>query len=113
MTLATPLYIPSKRGLHPEDPPNDLDKASLKNTMKGIATVMNSEWLEEGEASSEIIQIYTPSTIPCFIEGTAVTVLYNPMVGVNIISASFALDHSGERIISPTTNPKELDHVLV
>ena len=65
---------------------------------------MNIEWIQEGETSSEIIQFHSPSlTIPCFIEGTAVTALYNPTVGVNIISASFASDHSSERRITLTT----------
>ena len=65
---------------------------------------MNSEWIQEGETSSEIIQFHAPSlTIPCFIRGTTVTAFYNPTVGVNIISASFASDHSGERHVTPTT----------
>src|SRR6185312_6478958 len=41
--------------------------------------------------------------IPCLIEGTAVSALYNPTVGVNIIAASFASDHWGERRVTPTT----------
>ena len=65
---------------------------------------MSNEWVQEGETSSEIIQFHAPSlTIPCSIEGTAVTALYNPMVGVNIISALFASDRLGERHVTPTT----------
>ena len=72
--------------------------------MKRLATVTNSELLQEGETSPEIIQFHAPSlTIPCSIEGTAVLALYNPMVGVNIISSSFASDHLGERRVTPTT----------
>ena len=65
---------------------------------------MNSEWIQEGETSSEIIQFHAPSfTIPCFVRGAAVTAFYNPIVGVNIISASFASDYLGERHVTPTT----------
>jgi len=65
---------------------------------------MNSEWIQEGETSSEIIQFHAPSlTIPCFVKGAAVTAFYNPTVGVNIISASFASDYSGRKHVTPTT----------
>ena len=64
---------------------------------------MSNEWVQEGETSSEIIQFHAPSlTITCSIEGTAVMVLYNLTVGVNIISASFVSDHLGERRVTPT-----------
>ena len=60
--------------------------------------------MQEGETSSEIIQFHAPSlTIPCFVKGAAVTAFYNPTVGVNIISASFASDYSGEKHVTPTT----------
>ena len=72
---------------------------------------MNSEWVQEGETSPEIIQFHAPSLIiPCFIEGTAVTAFYNPTVGVNVISASFPSDHSGERRVLQPRNPLELGH---
>ena len=65
---------------------------------------MNSEWIQEGETSFEIIQFHAPSlTIPCFVKGAAVTTFYNPTVGVNIISASFSCDYSGEKHVTPTT----------
>ena len=65
---------------------------------------MNSEWIQEEETSSEIIQFHAPSlTIPCFVKGAAVTAFYNLTVGVNIISASFASDYSGEKHVTPTT----------
>ena len=71
--------------------------------MKRVAAVLNSEWIQEGEISPEIIQFHAPSlAIPCLIEGTAVSALYNPIVGVNIISASFASDHLGEKHVTPT-----------
>jgi len=41
----TMLYPVQKRPLVPSDPPDDLDKASLRETMKRVATVLNSEWV--------------------------------------------------------------------
>ena len=98
------LYPLQKRPPVPLDPPNNLDKASLRETVKRVAAVMNSEWVQKGETLPEIIQFHAPSlAIPCLIEGTAVSALYNPTVGVNIIAASFASDHLGERRVTPTT----------
>jgi len=58
---------------------------------------MSSEWVDEGERSSEEIQIHTPSsTIHCKIQGTWVDVLYNPSVGANLMSAAFASAYLGE-----------------
>ena len=51
----TILYPLQKRPPVPLDPPGDLDKVFLKETVKRVATVMNSEWIQEGETSSEII----------------------------------------------------------
>jgi hypothetical protein len=47
--------------------------------------LLSDEWLEESEFSSEIIRINSPSvTIPCQLDK------YNLVVGVNIMSATFA-----------------------
>ncbi len=64
---------------------------------------MSNEWLREGELSSESIQIRCPSsTIMCFIGGNLVCALYNPSVGANIMSATFALDCLGDKPLEPT-----------
>ena len=100
----TTLYHLQKRPPAPLDPLGGLDKASFRETVKWVTAIMSNEWVQEGETSSEIIQFHAPSlTIPCSIEGTAVTALYNPTVGVNIISALFASDRLGERRVIPTT----------
>ena len=100
----TTLYPLQKRPPVPLDPLGGLDKASLGVTIKRVTAIMSNEWVQEGETSSEIIQFHAPSlTIPCSIEGTAVMALYNPTVGVNIISALFASDRLGERRVTPTT----------
>jgi len=47
----TTLYPLQKRPPVPLDPPSSLDKASLKETVKRVAAIMNSEWIQEGETS--------------------------------------------------------------
>ena len=70
--------------------------------VRDLTAVMCSEWVEEGELSSEPLQIIAPSlNIRCFIQGTLEEVLYNPMVGTNIMSASYALTHL-ENSLVPT-----------
>jgi hypothetical protein len=60
--------------------------------MKNLASVLSHEWLEESELSSEVIRLDSPSTsIQCQINLEPFKALYNPIVGVNIMSASFAL----------------------
>ena len=55
------------------------------------------------ERSSEEIQICVPSsTIQCNIWDDKVDVLYNPTVGANIMSASFASAYFGNEPIAPT-----------
>jgi hypothetical protein len=75
--------------------PNNKD--FLKETIRDLTVVMSSEWVQEGELSSEAIQIFAPSlTIQCHIKGTLGKVLYNPMVGANIMSTSYVFSHMGE-----------------
>ena len=42
----TTLYPLQKRPPVPSDPPDDLNKASLRETVKRVAAVMNSEWVQ-------------------------------------------------------------------
>jgi hypothetical protein len=59
---------------------------------------MNSEWVNEGEMSIEAIRLQTPLyTLPCFIQGTAVSAHYNPTVGANIMYVSCALSHLSDK----------------
>jgi hypothetical protein len=52
---------------------------------------LSDEWLEESEFSNEIIRINSPSvTIQCQLDKYHFETLYNPVVGVNIMSATFA-----------------------
>jgi len=80
-----------------------LDKDFLRENVKELIAIMSSEWVEEMENSSEEIQICTPSsTIQCQIYRTMVEVLYNPLVGANLMSASFAHTFFGENTLAPT-----------
>ena len=54
--------------------------------------------------SLEAIQLQTPLyTLPCFIQGTVVSAHYSPMVGANIMSASFALSYLSDNPLHPTS----------
>jgi hypothetical protein len=60
--------------------------------------------LEESELSSEVIRLDSPSTyIQCQINLEPFEALYNPIVGVNIMSASFAQDLLSYMPLTPTT----------
>jgi len=82
----TSMYPREKRPPVPRDPVTPPDKASLQEAVKGVTTVMNSEWVHEGEMSLEAIRLQTPLyTLPCFIQETAVSAHYSPTVGANIM----------------------------
>jgi len=57
-----------------------------------------------GGTFSKNIQIYAPSsTIQSHIQGTMMDVLYNPTVGVNILSSSFASIILKDKPLAPTS----------
>ena len=65
----------------------------LKKTTKELVSIISNEWLEESELFSDVIHLDSPSiSIHCQINKTPFDALYNPVVGVNIMSASFAHD---------------------
>jgi hypothetical protein len=69
------------------------EHAFLTKITKNLASVLSHEWLEESELSSEVIRLDSPSTsIQCQINLEPFEALYNPIVGVNIMSTSFAQD---------------------
>src|SRR6185503_15750292 len=73
----TSMYPLEKRPPVPKEPIPPPDKASLKEVVKGVTAVMNSDWVHKGEMSPEVIRIQTPwYSLPCFIQGTVVSVLY-------------------------------------
>lgn len=67
------------------------DEKFLKKITKELVSVLSEEWLEESELSTEIIRLDSPSiTIQCQIDKNPFDIFYNPVVGVNIMSAVFA-----------------------
>ena len=78
-------------------------------------SIISNEWLEESELSSDMIRLDTPSiSIHCQINKAPFDALYNLVVGVNIMSASFAHDLLKHMPLTPTTKLLKslLGHIL-
>ena len=59
--------------------------------MKELTTIVSNEWLGEFKLSPKVIRLDSPSTsIHCQIHKTSFDALYNPVVGVNLMSKTFA-----------------------
>ena len=72
--------------------------------MKELTTIINNEWLKESMLSPEVIRLDAPSTsIRCQIHKTSFDAFYNPVVGVNLMSKSFAHTLPGNMQLTPTT----------
>ena len=72
--------------------------------MKELVSIISNEWLEESELSSDVIHLDSPSiSIHCQIDKAHFNALYNLVVGVNIMSASFAHDLLKHMPLTPTT----------
>jgi hypothetical protein len=72
--------------------------------MKELVSIISNEWLEESELSSNVIRLDSPSiSIRCQINKAPFDALYNLIMGVNIISASFAHDLLKHMPLTPTT----------
>jgi hypothetical protein len=83
----------------------DLTKEKfLKKTMKELTTIISNEWLGESKLSPEVIRLDSPSTsIRCQIHKTFFDAFYNPIVGVNIMSKSFAHTLPKDFQLTPAT----------
>jgi len=68
--------------------PSDLHEESiLIEHIKSLSTVMSYEWLKEVELSPDVARSTSPSTmLLCQIRGSSMEILYNPSIGINIIS---------------------------
>ena len=87
-----------------EEPLDPSEEAFLKKTTKELVSIISNEWLEESELSSDVIHLYSPSiSIRCQINKAPLDALYNPFVGVNIMSTSFAHDLLKHMPLTPTT----------
>jgi hypothetical protein len=94
---------PRKSSSHEEilDPS---EESFLKKTTKELVSIISNEWLEELELSSDVIHLDSPSICThCQINKTPFDALYNLVVGVNIMSASFAHDLLKHMPLTPTT----------
>ena len=70
---------------------------------------MSNEWVEEVEFSPKEIHIHAPSsTIQCKIGRSWENVLYNPTVGANLMSTSYALAYVGNGPFAPTNRSLRL-----
>jgi hypothetical protein len=73
--------------------------------MKELVSIISNEWLEESEFSSDVIRLDSPSiSIRCQINKAPFDALYNPVMGVNIMSPSFAHDLLKNMPLTPTTS---------
>ena len=80
------------------------EEAFLKKTTKELVSIISNKWLEESQLSSDVIRLDSPSiSIRCQINKAPFDALYNPVVGVNIMSASFAHDLLKHMPLTPTT----------
>jgi hypothetical protein len=94
---------PKKSSLHKE-PLDPSEKAFLKRTTKELVSIISNEWLEESELSSDVIRLDSPSiSIHCQIHKGPFKALYNPVMGVNIMSASFATNLLRHMPLTSTT----------
>jgi hypothetical protein len=72
--------------------------------MKELVSIISNEWLEESELSYDVIRLDSSSiSIHYQINKAPFDALYNPVVGVNIRSASFAHNLLKHIPITPTT----------
>ena len=72
--------------------------------MKELVSIITNEWLEESELSSDVIQLDSPSiSIRCQINKVPFDALYNLVVGVSLMSVSFAHDLLKDMPLIPTT----------
>lgn len=85
-----------------------LDKNLRKQIIHGLASIISYEWFHEVELSSEPLHICgPPSPIQCFVHAAPVMVPYNLIVGVNIMSSTFALTYLG-RILNKNYQDLEI-----
>ena len=83
--------------------------------MKELLSIISNEWLEESKLSFDVIHLDSPSiSIHCQINKAPFDALYNPVMSVNIMSASFAHDLLKHMSLTPTTKLLKslLGHIL-
>ena len=80
----------SRKSSSHEEPLDPSREVFLKKTTKELVSIISNEWLGESELSSDVIHLDSPSiSIHCQINKAPFDALYNPVVGVNIMSTFF------------------------
>ena len=93
----------SRKSSSNEETLDPFEEAFLKKTMKELVSIISNECLEESKLSSDVIHLDSPSiSIHCQINKAPFNALYNLVVGVNIMSASFAHDLLKDMSLTPT-----------
>jgi hypothetical protein len=93
----------------PVTPLDPLDEEFLRESIRELTSIMSNEWVEEAEFSPEEIQIHAPSsTIQCKVGRSWENILYNPTVGANLVSTSYALAYVSNGPFAPTNRSLRL-----
>jgi hypothetical protein len=67
------------------------EKEFFKKVTTELMSVLSDEWFEESEPSPEIIRLDSPFiVVRCQLDKAPFDTFYNPILGVNIMSALFA-----------------------
>jgi hypothetical protein len=108
-------YYAIRKSLTPSAPnqhlPDPTEEKFLKKTVKELTMIISNEWLREFKLSLEVIRLDSPSTsIHYQIHKTSLNVFYNMVVGINIMSKSFA--HTLPRNMQLTPITKLLKSLL-
>ena len=101
-------YYAIRKSLAPSAPnqhlPNPTKEKLIQKTMKELTTIISNDWLGESKLSPEVICLDSPSTsIRCQIHKTSFDAFYNLVVGVNLMSKSFAHTLRENFQLTPTT----------
>jgi hypothetical protein len=84
--------------------PDPTEEKLLKKYVKELTMIISNDWLGESKLSSEVIRLDSPSTsIHYQIHKTFFDAFYNPVIGVNIMSKSFAHTLPENFQLTPTT----------
>jgi hypothetical protein len=95
---------PQNHHNHLRESLNHSEDISYRSTLGELVSVIRSEWLEKSELSFEVIHLDSPSlTIRCLLNSDHIDALYNPVVGINIMSASLAQHLMQHMALTPTT----------
>jgi hypothetical protein len=80
------------------------EKEFFKKTTKELVSMLSDEWFKESALSPEIICLDSSYiVIQCQLDKAPFDTFYNPIVGVNIMSALFAQDFLKDMSLAPTT----------